>query len=113
MLARQGRYVLRLDTRERELIRELLGELRELFALNPNDPRVRRLYPAAYAEDPELEDEYRQLTQEELRSGRLASVDAVEASVDAEAPRRRPVDGLDAGRQRAAADPRHDAGHHR
>ena len=45
---------------------------------------MRRLYPAAYAEDPELEDEYQRLTQEELRSGRLASVDAVEASVDAE-----------------------------
>ena len=84
VLARQGRYVLRLDERERELIRELLGELRELLALNPTDPRVRRLYPAAYAEDPELEDEYQRLTQEELRSGRLTSVDAVEASVDAE-----------------------------
>ena len=84
VLARQGRYVLRLDERERELIRQLLGELRELLALGPTDPRVRRLYPAAYADDPELEDEYQQLTQEELRSGRLASVDAVEASVDAE-----------------------------
>jgi hypothetical protein len=84
VLARQGRYVLRLDTRERELIRQLLGELRTLLALGPEDPRVRRLYPAAYAEDPDLEDEYRRLTQEELRSGRLASVDAVEGSVDAE-----------------------------
>ena len=84
VLARQGRYVLRLDTRERELIRELLRELRELLTLTPSDPRVRRLYPAAYAEDPDLEDEYRRLTQEELRSGRLASVDAVEASVDAD-----------------------------
>jgi Domain of unknown function (DUF2017) len=84
VLARQGRYVLRLDTRERELIRQLLGELRELLALGPQDPRVRRLYPAAYADDPELEGEYQRLTQEELRSGRLASVDAVEASIDEE-----------------------------
>jgi hypothetical protein len=84
VLARQGRYVLRLDERERALIRQLLDELRQLLALSPADPRVRRLYPAAYAEDPELEDEYRRLTQDELRSGRLASVDAVEASVDAE-----------------------------
>jgi hypothetical protein len=82
--ARQGRYVLTLESQERALIRQLLGELRELLALRPDDPRVRRLYPAAYAEDPELEDEYRRLTQEELRSGRLASVDAVEASIDAE-----------------------------
>src|SRR3954466_12690583 len=80
---RQGRYLLRLETQERELIRQLLGELRELLALGPDDPRVRRLYPAAYAEDPELEDEYRSLTREELQSGRLASVTAVEQSVDA------------------------------
>jgi len=82
--ARNGRYQLRLDGQERALIRQLLGELRELLALGPDDPRVRRLYPAAYAEDPELEDEYRQLTREELQSGRLASVAAVEQSVDAE-----------------------------
>jgi hypothetical protein len=84
VLARQGRYVLRLDDREREVIRGLLTELRQLLELSPSDPRVRRLYPAAYAENPELEDEYQRLTQEELRSGRLASIDTVEASVDAE-----------------------------
>jgi Domain of unknown function (DUF2017) len=84
VVARQGKYLLRLDERERELIRQLLGELRGLLALGPEDPRVRRLYPAAYADDPELEDEYRTLTHDELRSGRLASVDDVEASVDAE-----------------------------
>jgi len=80
--SRQGKFVLRLDGRERDLIRQLLGELRELLALGPDDPRVRRLYPAAYAEDEELEDEYRRLTREELQSGRLASIDAVEATVD-------------------------------
>ncbi len=52
---RQGRFVLKLDTRERELIRQLLGELRELFTLDAADPRVRRLYPAAYADDEEAE----------------------------------------------------------
>jgi hypothetical protein len=80
--SRQGRYIVRLEARERTLIRQLLGELRELLALGPDDPRVRRLYPAAYADDQELEDEYRRMTREELQSGRLASVDAVEATVD-------------------------------
>ena len=83
--ARHGRYVLRLEAQERQLIRQLLGELRELLALGADDPRVRRLYPAAYAEDPEFEDEYRKLTREELQSGRLASVAAVEESIDADA----------------------------
>ena len=45
---------------------------------------MRRLYPAAYADDAEKEDEYRRLTHEELRCARLANVDAVEASIDAE-----------------------------
>jgi hypothetical protein len=81
---RDGRYVLALDPRERELIRQLLGELRELLALDSTDPRVRRLYPSAYADDAQAEDEYRRLTQDELMQGRLANVDLVEASVDAE-----------------------------
>ena len=73
-----------MDAQERDLIRQLLSELRELLALSPEDPRVRRLYPSAYADDAELEDEYRSLTRDELQSGRLASIDAVEESVDAE-----------------------------
>jgi Domain of unknown function (DUF2017) len=80
--ARQGRYLLRLDERERELIRQLLGELRDLLALSPDDPRVRRLYPAAYADNDEREDEYRRLTREELQNGRLASIDEVARTID-------------------------------
>jgi hypothetical protein len=78
-----GGYELRLDDRERELIRQILGELRALLTLDASDPRVRRLYPAAYADDQEKEDEYRRLTHEELRSARLANVDSVESSIDA------------------------------
>jgi hypothetical protein len=84
VVMRQGRYVLDLDERERELIRQLLGEMRALLSLGADDPRVRRLYPAAYADDAEKEDEYRLLTHEELKSGRLSNIEVVEASVDAE-----------------------------
>lgn len=85
IVLRGGRYELQLDRRERELIRQLLGELRGLLALDAADPRVRRMYPSAYADDAEKEDEYRQLTHDELKQGRLANIDLVEASVDAEA----------------------------
>jgi uncharacterized protein DUF2017 len=78
-----GGYALRLDDRERALIRQILGDMRALLMLDADDPRVRRLYPAAYADDAEKEDAYRRLTHEDLRSARLANVDAVEASVDA------------------------------
>jgi hypothetical protein len=84
VVMRQGRYVLDLDDRERELIRQLLGELRALLSLGADDPRVRRLYPAAYADDASKEDEYQLLTHEELKGGRLSNIEVVEASVDAE-----------------------------
>jgi hypothetical protein len=78
-----GGYALRLDDRERELMRQILGDMRALLMLDAADERVRRLYPSAYADDAEKEDEYRSLTHEELRSSRLANVDTVEASIDA------------------------------
>jgi hypothetical protein len=78
-----GGYELRLDDRERELMRQILGDMRALLMLDAGDERVRRLYPSAYADDAEKEDEYRKLTHEELRSSRLANVDSVEASIDA------------------------------
>ena len=78
-----GAYELRLDSRERELIRQILGDMRALLMLDAADERVRRLYPSAYADDAEKEDEYRKLTHEELRSSRLANVDSVEATIEA------------------------------
>jgi hypothetical protein len=83
VVPRDGSYLLTLDDRERELIRQILGDMRALLVLDSADPRVRRLYPAAYADDAEKEQEYRDLTHEELRSSRLANVDAVEGSIEA------------------------------
>ncbi len=83
IVARRGRVLLKIDDRERDLMRSVLAELRELLSLDAEDPRVRRLYPAAYASDPEKEADYRRLTHDELRDGRLANVDAVEGSLSA------------------------------
>jgi hypothetical protein len=84
IVARRGRYVLRLPHGERDLVRQLLDELRALLALGPESPRLRRLYPAAYADDPEMEAEYRRLTQGDLTDGRAAAVETVAATIDAE-----------------------------
>jgi hypothetical protein len=84
IVARKGRYELRLPDEERELVRQLLGELRMLLSLGGDDPRLRRLYPSAYADDAEHEEEYRRLTREELESGRLAALDTVLATAGAE-----------------------------
>jgi hypothetical protein len=83
IVARRGKFLLRLPDGERDLVRQLLGELRALLALGPDNPRLRRLYPAAYADDPEMEAEYRKLTQDELTQGRAAAVETVAATIDA------------------------------
>jgi Domain of unknown function (DUF2017) len=82
IVGRDGRYEVRLPDEERALVRGLLGDLRALLSLRPDDPRVRRLFPEAYADDADRQAEYNQLTREELQSGRLAAVDVVEATVD-------------------------------
>jgi hypothetical protein len=84
IVARRGRYEVRLPAEERTLLRGLLSDLRALLSLGPEDPRVRRLYPEAYADDPEKQGEYQRLTLEQLQSGRLAAVDLLEATVDAD-----------------------------
>jgi hypothetical protein len=84
IVGRRGRYHVNLPPEERQLVRQLLGDLRALLAFGPDDARLRRLYPAAYADDEDKQAEYQRLTQEDLLNGRLAAVDDVERTVDAE-----------------------------
>ena len=84
VVARKGAFLLLLPEGERELLLQLLGELRTLLKLGPDDPRLRRLYPSAYSDDEEKEAEYRRLTHEELSSGRLAALDTAEQTIAAD-----------------------------
>ncbi|MFL5768373.1 MAG: DUF2017 family protein [Actinomycetota bacterium] len=79
---RRGGFDLRLPDSERELLRSLPGQLRQL--LDSEDASTTRLYPPGYVEDPELEEEYRSLTRDDLTAGRLESLRILEESVDAE-----------------------------
>jgi Domain of unknown function (DUF2017) len=81
VVAREGGFLLLLPEGERELLLQLLGELRTFLKLGRDDPRLRRLYPAAYSDDEEKEAEYRRLTHEELSSGRLAALETVERTI--------------------------------
>jgi Domain of unknown function (DUF2017) len=81
---RRGTYRLELPEEERDLLRRLLPQLRSLLAdEGPGDGRTRRLYPPAYADDTDADAEYQGLMREDLVASRLAAIDAVEASVDA------------------------------
>lgn len=69
--------ILMFDAQERDLMHQLLGEMRTL--LEADIPRVdevtRRLFPDAF-DDPDESNKFRELVGDELRSAKLAAVDA-------------------------------------
>jgi hypothetical protein len=65
-----GDFRLRLSAGERELLTSLPTELTALIEADPADPGLRRLFPPAYEDDEESEDEFRRLMHEELLAGR-------------------------------------------
>lgn len=81
--SRKGGYELRLPAPERELITSLAGQLRSVLTGDDatSDPAVRRLFPTAYATDPDLDAEYRELVHDDLLAARLAALDVVAATV--------------------------------
>lgn len=74
----EGGFRLRLSDGERELLRTLPGELREILDSEQDDPSLRRLFPPAYERDDEAEDEYRRLMADELLEGRRAALRLVQ-----------------------------------
>jgi hypothetical protein len=74
-----GRFAFRLPERERALIGSLLPNLRRL--VESEDPSTRRLFPTAYHDDPEKEQEYRELVRSELVTSRLAAIGLVEQTL--------------------------------
>lgn len=82
---RGGTFALHLPAEERALVRQLLDELRGLLTADADDPRLRRLYPTAYPDDPAKEAEFRRMVHEELRASRTAAIAVVESTLDADA----------------------------
>ncbi|MEY2433078.1 MAG: hypothetical protein QOC92_2803 [Acidimicrobiaceae bacterium] len=78
---RDGTFQLRIGDDERDLLASLAGQLRELLVGDQTDG-LERLFPPGYANDPDREQEYQQLTHDELLTKRLASVDILEQTVN-------------------------------
>jgi hypothetical protein len=78
----KGDYRLRLSAEERDVLRSLPDQLRQMLA--DGDPGLVRLFPPAYLEDLKRDAEYRRLMREELVTRRLESLAVVEATADAE-----------------------------
>ena len=79
---RSGTYEVNLDDTERTLLRVLPGELRAKFA-NPDDPDLRRLFPPAYSDDEDRDDEYQRLMQDDLVSRHGESLQVLEQTAEA------------------------------
>ena len=52
------------------------------FAVRPDDPALRRLFPDAYADDDEAADEFRRFTERSLRDSKLAHAATVLATLE-------------------------------
>ena len=81
---RKGGYRLDMPAAERDVVRRLLPQLRELLSATDPDPRVRRLFPVAHPDDPRAQAEFELLVRDELVASRLAAIDQVEATLEAQ-----------------------------
>lgn len=76
----RGRYAVRLDDTEREVLGDVCSQLLEALedGGEPTDvPAFRRLFPVAHADDREKEAAYQDLVHDDLRARRLADLRAV------------------------------------
>lgn len=80
---RKGDFEVRLSTDERDLLRSVAPQLRSLLDGDLDDPGLRRLFPAAYAHDPELDAEYHAMVRDDLADRRRASVEILVDTIDA------------------------------
>lgn len=79
---RDGTFRLRIGEDDRALLRSMIPEMRDLLVAG--DPSLRRLFPPAYGTDDKRNAEYDALVHDELLEHRLASLDIVEETLDAE-----------------------------
>ena len=81
--SRRGGVDLRIPPAEREFLRSLAPQMREVIE-DPEDPVLDRLFPEAYPNDPDRQAEYRLLAQVELVDSHRAALAELESSADAD-----------------------------
>ena len=80
---RDGQYRLRFDDDVRDLLRGIPVQLRQLLGQERESQALRRLFPPAYADQPELEAEYQRLMGDDLLQRRLDAIEVMETSIEA------------------------------
>jgi hypothetical protein len=83
---RDGRYQLRLEDQERDLLRTLPAQLLDLLDTGGDDPSLARLFPPAYPDpdEAEREAEYRRLMGSDLLARHRGALEMLQATAGAE-----------------------------
>jgi hypothetical protein len=83
---RGGRFALHITGAERDVLRSLPAQLRQLLTGQDagSDPDLRRLFPTAYPDDPEKAAEYDAMVRDDLVAERLAAIDVMERTIDSD-----------------------------
>jgi hypothetical protein len=83
---RGGRFALRITGAERDVLRLLPAQLRQLMTGQDAgaNPDLRRLFPTAYPDDPEKAAEYDSMVRDDLVAERLAAIDVMERTIDSD-----------------------------
>jgi hypothetical protein len=79
---RGGRFALRITRAERDVLRSLPGQLRQM--LTGTDPDLRRLFPPAYPDDPQKSAEYDGMVRDDLMAERIAAIEVMERTIDSD-----------------------------
>jgi len=79
-----GGYSIKMPGAFLELIADRIGVLRTTLMSDADDPSLRPLFPTAYDQHPEYDEEYQRLMRSELLSSRLSAFDTVEQTMQKE-----------------------------
>jgi hypothetical protein len=79
---RKGDFEVKLPQEERALLQSLAPQLRDQLDGDLADPSLRRLFPTAYADDPERDHEYHALVRDDLADRRRAAIDTLVTTLD-------------------------------
>ena len=78
-------YSLNIDASDRTTLNALLDQMRDLLMNDSSSDIARRLFPAAYHQDEQHEQEYQRLMRDELLSSRLTSLSLTSSILEREA----------------------------
>jgi hypothetical protein len=81
-----GAFRINLSEDERETMLRFVDQLEEVLTAEHTDPRLRRLFPTAYHEDPDLDAEYQGYMRDELSQSRASSIATVREILGSENP---------------------------